>query len=538
MKFKKTLIIPLISFMPLTLASCSEDALIALDQAARVEVYNDTTKIGEYFVKYGESFSLSELPADTDTETFVGCYASKDGSGDMYVDSFGQSIVWNSTDPKVVYVNYQDVKDLSLTTNEAVATGEYQLGGTLDALTSIDESGGVKLSFHKGFLRYFKEHPTNIYDVSVSFDHHEMTASAFINWSNYQIYLGNKAVELDSGSIASIEKYRTFSKTFHVTGDDLYKSEGDIGILLSLPVENVAGNASGCWYKKFIATITHGEIPTVDNVSFEKYGKRFVEYYPNSGRPYSLASPTQEYTNVPKLEIPALLAEKYLPTTITLKFHILSHGEKAVLMSNWVDFYVNALDNEYNNILASDYKNSVGDGSKDKDVAFAIDITVEQFLKIDHFYVKINRPSSNASVNVFFVYEFGFEVQFPDTFTVSASGDNLSLDSYNYRNEKTISVPETIAQKSVVRLANNAFSNHPELECIEVAANVEKLGNESCMSSNALQKVILKGDTLKTFVGTPIRAGVAIILDTQVADLLKQYKTAYPAYASYFALAE
>lgn len=393
-------------FLLLPLCVC---AATGCSNSATITIHNYDGTVTEHTVKYGEKFLLKGYLPNIGDDYFLGCYAASDGSGEQYVRLDGESIVWEKDYPTELYCCYKTITTLDIDSIELFDEEPYKFGGSVPDLVDLDEHNGFVMMFHPVYEVYFRNHADELFDLNVTFEHYEYTASIFVNWASYDIYLGNTDNLVASGSLASIDKYQTFDHTYQLTGKELAKGKGAVNIKISIPDGNLA-KASGLWYRKFKAHIKPGVKLTKDDVSFEKNGKTFEYFADNGGFPLSKAAKNNG-TTIPMPEIPSLLYQKYEPEKVTVTYLVKGGGKKTLgVFSNWATFDITAKDDK--NKQVKKYSNSINDEVSDQDMEFEVEFTGEEFAKVQNFVYEFTHGGTAAAQEVYFIYYLGLRITF------------------------------------------------------------------------------------------------------------------------------
>ena len=393
-------------FLLLPLCVC---AATGCSKTATILIHNYDGTVTEHTVDYGQTFLLKGYLPSIGDDYFLGCYASSDASGEKFVQMNGESIVWEKEYPTELYCCYKTIKDIDIDSIELFEDSEYKFGGSLPDLVSFDEHNGFTLMFDPVYEVYFRNHADELFDLNITFEHFEYTASIFVNWASYTIYLNDIANVVDTGSLASIDKYQKFDHTYQLTGRELAKGKGGVNIRISIPDGNLA-KASGLWYKHFKAHINPGVKLTKDDVSFEKHGKTFEYFADDGGFPLSKAAKNNG-TTIPMPEIPALLYEKYEPEKVTVTYLVKGGGKKTLgLAYNWANFNITAKDSKNEDV--KEFSDSIDTDDSDKDKEFEVEFTGEEFGKTKNFVYKFTHGGSVIAQEVYFIYYCGLRITF------------------------------------------------------------------------------------------------------------------------------
>ena len=393
-------------FLLLPLCVC---AATGCSRTAKILIHNHDGSVTEHTVTYGQTFLLQNYSPTIGDDYFLGCYASNEATGEQFVNLSGESIVWEKEYPTELYCCYKTITDIDIDSVELFDEEPYKFGGSVPDLVDLDEHNGFVLMFHPVYEVYFRNHADELFDLNVAFEHYEYTASVFVNWASYDIYLGNTDNLVASGSLASIDKYQTFDHTYQLTGKELAKGKGAVSIKISIPDGNLA-KASGLWYRKFKAHIKPGVKLTKDDVSFEKNGKTFEYFADNGGFPLSKAAKNNGAT-LPMPEIPSLLYQKYEPEKVIVTYLMKGGGKKTLgVFSNWASFDITAKDDK--NKQVKKYSNSINDEVSDQDMEFEVEFTGEEFAKVQNFVYEFTHGGTAAAQEVYFIYYLGLRITF------------------------------------------------------------------------------------------------------------------------------
>lgn len=101
-------------------------------------------------------------------------------------------------------------------------------------------------------------------------------------------------------------------------------------------------------------------------------------------------------------------------------------------------------------------------------------------------------------------------------------GDDTNLVIQEYLNGKTVKA-----------IDKRAFIDNVQLKVVELNAGLELIDEYAFDGCTSLKDIYIKGETLKTIVGTPFPLDVNIYLRSKSNDLLNQYKSSWTEYADH-----